>query len=401
MPGSGFAPNDSIASPRNDSVPSKDRAHYPSTIDRSAVTKKDSHYKGDNVRNTFPDNPPPYQTPGERFSGIVDFGLDADIWEYPDNEIRYVVQQQLARKHSLDPRLLDVVVHRHLGKVNYDYRRFLQSDRKNESLADYVDLEEGEDFTWTKDVYDDELGKELKRRVPPEAVWIKDNISKAHVKDDQRDVDYGGKTLTFTKVRHYWMVLRVYERTKKRKPDGMRKVIFDDVIDGEGFIFLEFPQELAKKKLPWDTMFTKVGHGAENKKNNITFEDLPDNMKVYTKEEYEKKGQYQKEDLDDVFDSLIKDYKTIKNKTGVEVAAPRNAVEKAFTQFDIPWAKFNSMSEKQMVYYNDKEQQITKESAQRREKAGQPFEEREIWHGNWGKYAWVMDGNEIRISRRK
>jgi len=408
---SGPERNTSLNYPRNDTVPSKDKAHYPSTLDRSSVTKDDPHYRGDNARNTFPNNPPPYETSGERFSGTLDFGLDSDIWQWSDAEIRYTIQSRLAKKHHLDPRLLDVVVNRHLGKINYDYRRFLQSDRRGDSTAYFDELEVGEDFIWTADVYN-ELNNNLKKRVPPEAIWIKDTNNKAHVKEDQRDVDYEGNVLTFSEVKYYWMVERVYEKAPRKKPEGMKITTFDMVIDGGVFIFVEYPQELAEKKLPWNMMFTKEGHNAEGvyteknaegkeRKKKIEFKDLPDKVGVYTKEEYEKIGKYQKEDLDDVFDYLIRQYKTSGTKTGVEVAAPRDAVEKVFTEFNIPWAKFNSMSDKQTVYYNDKGQQITEESAKRREKAEQPFEEKELWHGNWGKYAWVMDDKEIRISRRK
>ena len=330
---------------RNDTVPTRDKAGKSPYMGRPKHTENNPHYRGDNVRNTFPNNPPKYESTGKRLSGILDFGINSDIWKFDDEQIRKNVSKQISLKYHVDVNKIDVIVYRNTGKVKYEYKYYLKS-AKDDLWLDFVDLDVGEDFTVAEITFKD-FPKIIQEKVSPKAVWIKLDSNSAKVLPGQKIVDYSGGNIRYTGFDIADRVKRVYKEMpvekEPRKPQG---VSFKDLQNGDGFIFVDMPKKLKDKGYKYDTVFEKVGED-KIKVDNKTYKLKNTFAEVTKVKDWESQYKYKPEDIERAFGTMLTKYKVSDTKYGKSVNLPSKDFYDILSKYNVSEAYFNSLSKLQ------------------------------------------------------
>jgi hypothetical protein len=333
---------------RNDTI-SPTAKPNPATFDRAESHKNDSHYSGDNARESLTHTEPEYENPYKQVKGVLDVGMDSDIWQYDDKTIINKLQKKIAKKFNVNPAYVKVSIDRYKGKISYDRSSYVQSTIKADKAdeIDYSTLSVGEKFLIGLSEYRvrDDM---FKKKYPREKVWIKVNDKKAKGADGNGEVSMSGNT-------------QVELHRAKVKVDKTKITTFSKVPVGALFVFVDMPQSLQYKSNPntgkrtrkfqYDQKFKKINDnqaqvGNEDNKKVIDMESARmQSEQVMVDEEWQKKYQYKKENIETALDSFFDEYKTSEDKYGEVVMIPtRKDFYDKLEAENVSEAKINSLA---------------------------------------------------------
>ena len=367
---SGPEKNTSIKTPRNDTVPSKDKVNNPSTFDRSPLTKNDPHYKGDNARFLMQEQQPPYTS--KEYKGSINVGIDDNLWQYSDEQIRKTLQQKLSEKYEIPAEEFYVIIHRHTGRIEYDYKYYLMQavNTRLNKKATFSELEKGTTFNFSVNAFKKLFTEEDTERygLRGNDVWIKSEEDKARLwknKNIKITLTNPDKTIVFVDA----------ETELKKASDKLKGIPYNKLKEGEQFVFVSQP-DVIKDNYDYEDIFEKVDEntilGPDNQE--IDIEDMG-HMDVVKRDVWEKQYKYKKEGIESALSSVFSNYKTQNTKYGTTATLPVGDFMKILEKYNVSESNFNDMTEEKNDVLAGK------------------------YVGQKEDYMWIIRGDEIEITK--
>ena len=362
------------------------------TLNRSEITKNDSHYERDIARSIVY----PTQDGYERYNrlyGFFSFDVNSKVWDYSDEEIEKTLKELLAKKYSVNPNDIIVRINRSTMTIHYQYLYYIKS-AEDVDLEDLkvisIDLLEVGDIVllnprWLDawpDIYKD-IKKKWNLKINDEWEVVRRNVLSLIRSKGAITINFADKN--YKQMLDYGKDLFLKRRLSKEERKRDRSVgeieTFGKLPINTYFAFTTVTENMKKSGMTYDMIFKKIGKDlAVNIKDSKMRVKVPVNTKVMRKAEFEKKYKYKKDDLEPVFERAFSKYKTEKGATGITVALLFEDFKKLFREEDLPYTKFDLLDKKES----------TTEGVR--------------WVGtykseNGNIYTWIHDKNEIKITK--